>query len=219
MKKPLIILSVLILFGFQGCYYGSMTGARTLGENHMTVTGAVGLPAYLTADDRREAGESSIDDVPISPSLTFLSGATDRIDIGAFGRAYGLGPMIRVGLLDPGAPYAVSVNAGAGYIVPAKLLGTRFGAAAGYSFGGSLEIYAGWDGGYGPDVINIPENADGENDWDEVENTFHHAINAGVLYYLPPAGGEWVPEAAGFEFSVPLDLSRNLVMFGLAVTY
>ncbi len=49
----------------------------------MTVTGAVGLPAYLTADDRREAGESSIDDVPVSPSLTFLSGATDRIDIGA----------------------------------------------------------------------------------------------------------------------------------------
>lgn len=102
---------------------------------------------------------------------------------------------------------------------PPSCLGHALEPPPGTPSGGSLEIYAGWDGGYGPDVINIPENADGGNDWDEVENTFHHAMNAGILYFLPPAGGEWMPEAAGFEFSVPLDLSRNLVMFGLAVTY
>ncbi len=218
MKKPLTILSVLILFGFQGCYYGSMTGARTRGKSHDCYRrgGAAGI-----SHRRRQAGsrgEQYRRCACLSIAYLSLRGhGQDRYR--SFGRAYGLGPMIRVGLLDPGKPYAVSVNAGAGYIVPAKLLGTRFGAAAGYSFGGSLEIYAGWDGGYGPDVINIPENADGGNDWDEVENTFHHAMNAGILYFLPPAGGEWMPEAAGFEFSVPLDLSRNLVMFGLAVTY
>jgi len=202
-----------------GCYYGSITGARTLGENHMTITGSVGLPAYLSADDRREAGESSIDDVPISPSVTFLSGATERIDIGAFARAYGLGPMVRVGLLDPGAPYALSVNGGAGYIVPAKLLGTRFGASAGYLLGSALEVYGGWDGGFGPDVINIPEDADGHSDWDEVENTFYQSVVAGLLYSLPISGDTWMPEAIGFEFSLPLGLSRDLVMFGIGVTY
>lgn len=202
-----------------GCYYGSMIGARTLGENHMTVTGSVGLPAYLSADDRREAGESSIDDVPVSPAVTFLAGATERIDIGAFSRAYGLGPLVRVGLLEPSAPYALSVSAGAGYIIPAKLLGTRFGASGGYVFGENLEVYTGWEGGYGPDVINIPENEDGHRDWDEVENTFHHSISAGILYTLPASGQSWMPEAAGFEFSVPLDLSRNLVMFGIGVAY
>lgn len=203
----------------QGCYYGSMIGARTLGENHMTVTGAVGLPAYLSADDRREAGESRIDDVPVSPGVTFLSGATKNIDIGVYGRAYGLGPLVRVGFLAPEMPYAFSITAGASYIIPAKLLGTRFGAAAGYTFGGSLEIYAGWDGGYGPDVINIPEDANGDNDWDEVENTFHHSVNAGLQYSLPGNDRQWMPETLGFEFAVPMDLSRNLVMFGLGVTY
>jgi hypothetical protein len=196
-----------------------MIGSRTLGENHMTVTGAVGLPAYLSADDRREAGETSIDDVPVSPSVTFLSGATENIDIGVFGRAYGLGPLVRVGFLDPAAPYSFSVTAGASYIIPAKLLGTRFGAAAGYTFGSSLEIYAGWDGGYGPDVINIPEDSNGVNDWDEVENTFHHSVSAGLQYSMPGNGREWMPESVGFEFAVPMDLSRNLVMFGLGVTY
>jgi len=196
-----------------------MIGARTLGENHMTLTGSVGLPAYLSADDRREAGESSIDDVPVAPAVTFLSGATSRIDIGAFGRAYGIGPLVRVGITDPGAPYAVSVNGGASYIIPAKLMGTRFGMAAGYSFGQSLEVYTGWDGGYGPDVINIPEDSDGNSDWDEVENTFHHSVNAGLKYILPLSEKEWMPESIGFEFAVPLDLSRDLVIFGLGVTY
>jgi len=208
-----------MVFLIQGCYYGSMIGARSLGENHMIVAGAVGLPAYLSADDRREAGETSIDDVPVSPSVTFLSGATERIDIGVCARAYGLGPLVRVSLLETEAPYALSANAGASYIIPAKLLGTRFGIAAGYSFGSSLEIYTGWDGGYGPDVINIPEDSEGKNDWDGVENTFHHAINAGLLYFLPGNGRQWMPESVGFEFSVPMDLSRDLVMFGLGVSY
>ena len=214
--KISILFSILLTVG---CYYGSMTGARTLGQNHMTVTGSVGLPAYLSADDRREAGESSVDDVPVSPSVIFLSGATERIDIGAFARAYGLGPIVRVGLLDPSEPYAFSVNAGAGYIIPAKLLGTRFGASAGYLLGNALEVYGGWDGGYGPDVVNIPEDEDGHSDWDEVENTFHHSVIAGILYSLPGSGETWIPEAVVFEFAVPLDLSRNLVMFGLAVSY
>ena len=219
MKKTgkLFILSAALITAV--CYYGSMTGARTLGQNHMTITGSVALPAYLSADDRREAGESSIDDVPVSPSVTFLSGATESIDIGAFARAYGLGPMVRVGLLDPSAPYALSVNAGAGYIIPAKLLGTRFGVSAGYLLGNALEVYGGWDGGYGPDVVNIPEDEDGHSDWDEVENTFHRSVVAGILYSLPSSGETWIPEAVGFEFAVPLDLSRNLVMFGLAVSY
>lgn len=216
-RGKLFILSAVLFTA--GCYYGSMTGARTLGQNHMTITGSVGLPAYLSADDRREAGESSIDDVPVSPAVTFLSGATERIDIGAYSRAYGLGPMVRVGLLDPSAPYALSVNAGAGYIIPAKLLSTRFGAAAGYLLGDALEVYGGWDGGYGPDVVNIPEGEDGHSDWDEVKNTFHHSVNAGIRYSLPVSGETWIPEAVGFEFAVPLDLSRNLVMFGIGVTY
>jgi len=218
-RNTVVILGAFILIMVQGCYYGSMTGARTLGRNHMTVTGSVGLPAYLSADDRREAGESSIDDVPVSPAVTFLSGATERIDVGAYGRAWGIGPLVRVGLLDPVKPYAISVNAGAGYIIPAKLLGTRFGIAAGYSFGESLEAYGGWEGGYGPDVINIPEDSDGHDDWDEVENKFHHFFNAGLQYMLPPSEQDWMPESFGFEFSVPMDLTRDLVVFGLAVTY
>lgn len=218
MKRSLFAFLIVLLLS-SGCYYGSMLGARPLGENHMTITGSVGLPAYLTADDRREAGESSVDDVPVSPSLTFLSGATERIDIGARVRAWGIGPLVRVGLLNPGLPYSVSVNAEAGYVIPAKLLSTGFGLAAGYSFGESLEVYGGWDGGYGPDVINIPEDQDGDDDWDEVENKFHHALSAGLKYSLPRVEGQWMPESVGFEFAVPLDLSRDLVMFGLAVTY
>ncbi|MCD4708704.1 MAG: hypothetical protein K8S62_13300 [Candidatus Sabulitectum sp.] len=217
------IFKVVCLAAFltvvQGCYYGSMTGARTLGENHMTVTGAVALPAYFNADDRREAGEDDIDDVPVSPGLIFLSGASDRIDIGVSGRAWGIGPVVRVGILDPGDRGALSLIAGASYIIPARLLATQFGVSAGYLFGSSLEVYAGWDGGYGPDVINIPEDADGNNDWDEVENKLHQSINAGVMYGLPAGEEEWIPESIGFEFAVPMDLTRNLVMFGLAVTY
>ena len=217
------IFKVVCLAAFltvvQGCYYGSMTGARTLGENHMTVTGAVALPAYFNADDRREAGEDDIDDVPVSPGLIYLSGASDRIDIGVSGRAWGIGPVVRVGILDPGDRGALSLIAGASYIIPARLLATQFGVSAGYLFGSSLEVYAGWDGGYGPDVINIPEDADGNNDWDEVENKLHQSINAGVMYGLPAGEEEWIPESIGFEFAVPMDLTRNLVMFGLAVTY
>ncbi len=217
------IVKMLCLAAFlaagQGCYYGSMTGARTLGENHMTVTGAVALPAYFNADDRREAGENEIDDVPASPSVTFLSGASKRIDIGISGRAYGIGPLARVGVFNPEEKEALSLVAGASYIIPAKLLATQFGVSAGYLFGTSLEVYAGWDGGYGPDVINIPEDADGNNDWDEVENKFHHSINAGVMYGLAAGEEEWMPESIGFEFAIPMDLTRNLVMFGLAVSY
>ncbi|PIE52862.1 hypothetical protein CSA37_04260 [Candidatus Fermentibacteria bacterium] len=210
-----------LLLAVTGCYYGSMTGARTLGEKHMTVTASVGLPAYLSADDRREAGESSTDDVPVSPSVTFLSGVTDRIDIGAYARAWGIGPLIRVGLLSPDLPYSVSINAGAGYIVPAKLLSTRFGLTAGYSVGESLEIYGGCSGGYSPDVINIPEDGDGNRNWNEVENKYHYGFNAGVRYTLPPPEEDqlWIPEAVGFEFAIPMDLSRDIVLFGLAVTY
>ena len=207
------------LVAVQGCYYGSMIGARTLGENHMTVTGAVALPAYFNADDRREAGEEDIDDVPVSPSLTFLSGATERIDIGISGRAWGIGPLVRVGVFNQEEKGALSLIAGASYIIPAKLLATQFGVSAGYLFGSSLEVYAGWDGGYGPDIINIPENSEGNNDWDEVENKLHHSVCAGVVYGLPAGEEEWIPESIGFEFAVPMDLTRNLVMFGLAVSY
>jgi hypothetical protein len=219
MRMVKVVISTLFIAVAPGCYYGSMIGARPLGQNHMTVTGAVALPAYLTADDRREAGENNIDDVPVSPFITFLSGATDRIDIGVSARAYGVGPLIRVGVLNPLERGAISIIGGASYIIPAKLLGTQFGVAAGYLLGSALEVYAGWDGGYGPDVINIPEDQNGNSDWDGVENTFHHSINAGVMYGLPAGEAKWIPESAGFEFSVPMDLTRNLVMFGLAVTF
>ncbi len=219
MKTVLGVFSVVSAVLVSGCCYGSMTGARTLGTNHMTVTGSVGLPAYLSADDRREARDTGIDDVPVSPFATFLSGATDRIDIGAFFRAWSIGPMVRVGLTDPSAAYAVSLNAGAGYAIPAKLLGTRFGASAGYLLGESLEVYGGWDGGYGPDVINIPQDGDGHDDWDQVENTFYHSLNCGLLYTLPGSGEKWIPEAVGFEFALPPDLSRDLVLFSAGVTY
>ncbi|MCK5786125.1 MAG: hypothetical protein KAH54_06170 [Candidatus Sabulitectum sp.] len=213
-----VCLAGILALG-QGCYYGSMIGARTLGEDHMTITGAVSLPAYLNADDRREAGEDDLDNVPVSPSLTFLSGATDRIDIGVSGRAYGIGPMVRVGVFEPADKAALSLIAGANYIIPAKLLATQFGISAGYHFGSSLEVYTGWDGGYGPDVINIPEDTDGKNDWDEVENTFHYSVIAGVMYDLPTGEAEWIPESICFEFTLPMDLTRDLVMFGLAVAY
>lgn len=219
MEKIKVICLTLFLAVGQGCYYGSMIGARTLGENHMTVTGAVALPAYMNADDRREAGEDNVDDVPVSPSLVFLSGATNRIDVGISGRAWGLGPLVRVGLFNPEENAALSLIAGASYIIPAKLLATQFGVSAGYLLGSSLEVYAGWDAGYGPDVINIPEDSDGNNDWDEVENTFHHSINTGIMYGLPTEEAEWMPESIGFGFAIPMDLTRNLVMFGLAVTY
>lgn len=219
MKTCKVLCLTLLIVLVQGCYYGSMTGARTLGESHMTVTGAVALPAYLNADDSREAGEESIDDVPASPSVTFLSGATDRIDIGLFGRAYGIGPMVRVGVFSPENKQALSLNAGASYILPARLLATQFGASAGYLLGSSLEVYAGWDGGYGPDVVNIPDDSEGKADWDQVENVFHQSVIAGVIYGLPGGVAEWIPESIGFEFAVPSGLARNLVMFGLAVTY
>lgn len=219
MKRQAGLLSIVAALAFTGCYYGSMTGARTLGVNHMTVTGSVGLPAYLSADDRQEAGETNIDDVPVSPSLTFLSGATETIDIGAFVRAYGIGPLARVAVLEPSGPYALSVSAGASYVIPAKLLSTRFGFSGGYLPGDNLELYGGWEGGYGPDVVNIPEDENGDQDWDSVENTFHHFISAGVIYALPGGNRSWIPESVGFEFALPLELSRDLVMFGLAVTY
>jgi len=219
MKRFNVFCLTVLMVTVPGCYYGSMIGARTLGESHMTVTGAVALPAYLNADDRREAGEQSIDDVPVSPGVVFLSGATDRIDIGVFGRAYGVGPMVRVGVFRPDSRQALSFNAGASYILPAKLLATQFGASAGYLFGNSLEVYAGWDGGYGPDVVNIPDDNEGKADWGLVENKLHQSVIAGVMYGLPGGVAEWIPESIGFEFAVPLDLARNLVMFGLAVTY
>ncbi|MEA3265992.1 MAG: hypothetical protein U9P42_03495, partial [Candidatus Fermentibacteria bacterium] len=88
-----------------------------------------------------------------------------------------------------------------------------------YLLGSSLEVYTGWDAGYGPDLVNIPEDSEGNNDWDEAENKLHHSINAGVMYGLPGGEEEWIPESIGFEFAIPMDLTKNLVMFGLAVTY
>ncbi len=217
--KKCITLIVFAFLLFSSCYYGSMTGARTLGENHMTLTGGIALPTYLSADDRADAEETSVDDVPVSPSLTFMSGATSNIDVGISARAYGLGPVVRAGLLPSGNQAALSLLGGASYVVPAKLLATNFGISAGYILGNSLETYAGWYGGYGPDVVNLPENSDGEEDWDEVNNTFYHSASAGIIYELPARNAEWIPESLCFEFSAPLGLARNLVMFGLAVTY
>jgi hypothetical protein len=124
-----------------------------------------------------------------------------------------------VGVFNSDREEALSFNAGASYILPAKLVSTQFGVTAGYLFGSSLEAYAGWDGGYGPDVINIPDDSEGNADWSQVENSFHQSLLAGVQYNLPAGEQKWFPESVGFEFAVPLDLARNLVMFGLAITY
>lgn len=220
MKPTIVSACVVFMVLGAGCYYGSMQGARTLGENELSVSGGVGLPAYLSSADRREADASGEDDIPISPCLSFFTGAARGVDLGFAAYGYGLGPQVRVAILDPGIREALSVTAGANYVIPAKVIGGRASLAAGYLLGSDLEVYAAWDAGYGPDVINIPEDSSGEWDWSEMEDGFYHCIRTGAVYSLPGSPREiWIPCGLTFEFAIPLDLRWNMVLVGLGVTF
>lgn len=222
MTAKSVFPGVVLLLLFTGCYYGSLQSARTLGENEFSIAGGVGLPAYLSSDDRREADASGEDDLPISPSFSFFTGAARGIDLGIAAYGYGLGPQIRVALLNPGVREALSVSAGANYVIPAKVIGGRASLAAGYLLGNGLELYGAWDAGYGPDVINIPEDSSGNWDWSEMQDDFYHCVRAGAVYSLPRGTGPrqaWIPEGITFEFAVPLDLRWNMVLVGLGVSF
>ncbi len=211
-----IVLSLLCT----GCYYGSMQGARTLGENEMSISGGVGLPAYLSSDDRRNADASGEDDIPISPSFCFMTGAAKGIDLGLSAYGYGVGPQVRVALLGTETREAVSVTAGANYVIPAKVIGGRGSIAASYLLGTGLEVYGAWDAGYGPDVINIPEDQSGDWDWSEMEDGFYHCLRAGAAYSLAGTSREtWIPDKLTFEFAIPLDLRWSMVLVGIGVSY
>lgn len=212
---------IAFLFTGAGCYYGSLQGARTLGENQLSVSGGVGLPAYLSSNDRRAADASGEDDIPISPSLSFMTGAARGIDLGFAAYGYGIGPQVRIALLDPGVREALSITAGANYVIPAKVIGGRGSVAAGYLLGRDLEVYGAWDAGYGPDVINIPEDSAGNWDWSEMVDDFYHCARAGAVYALSNSSSRasWIPERLIFEFAVPLDLRWNMVLVGIGVAF
>lgn len=203
-----------------GCYYGSLMGARTLDENELSFSGGVGLPAYLSSDDRREADASGEDHIPVSPSLSVMTGAAEGIDLGLAAYGYGLGPQVRIALLNPGLREALSVTAGANYVIPAKVIGVRGAIAAGYQPGSSLEVYGAWEGGYGPDLINIPRDSAGSRDWTEISDGFYHCVRAGAVYSVSgPDSESWIPEKLTFEFAFPLDLRWNMILVGIGVSF
>lgn len=215
-------LSALVVpwLAMTGCYYGSLLGARTLSENEITVTGGVGLPAYLSSEDRRDADASGEDDIPVSPSATLLTGAARGIDLGIAAYGYGVGPLVRVALLNPSRPEALSLTAGANYVIPARVVGARGGLAAGYLLSDGLEVYGGWEGGWGPDVINIPQDSSGGKDWSGVQDGFFHGVRAGACLALAaPDSDPWIPGNLTFEFALPLGLRWNTVLVGLGVTF
>ncbi len=204
-----------------GCYYGTMQPAHTMGENHITATGSVMLPAFLEAEARAEAEASGTDYLEPYSSLTLASGATENVDIGISAYGYGLGPFLKYSPMESSAPSAVSALAGVGYVLPARVISVRGSLAAGRRLGQRLQLYGAWDLGYGPDLANVPEDEEGEEDWDSIENTTSQALRLGVAYELR-LGSErstYVPESVAFELTVPLDLSRDMVVVGLGVTY
>ena len=209
---------LLLLLLAAGCYYGAMQGAHTLGNDHMIFRGSMMFPAFFSSDERREAESSGEDDLGIYPSFTFATGATSRLDVGISAYGYGVGPLVKVGILDPSLPEAVSVLANASYVIPAKVIATRATLAAGRRFGPDFEAWAGYEFGYSPDFLNIPENSGGGHDWDEVESTFFHCLRLGFQYELRNMG-TWVPESFVIEFLVPLGLRWNMIVAGLGITY
>jgi len=212
------LLLVIPMLLCAGCYYGAMQGAHTLGNDHMIFRGSMMFPAFFSAEDRREADESGEDDMDISPSFTFATGATSRLDVGVSAYGYGVGPMVKVGILDPSSPEAVSVLAGASYVIPARVIATRASIAAGRRFGPDFEAWAGYEFGYSPDLLNIPEDSEGGLDWDAVDNTFFHGISLGLQYELG-IPDSWVPESVVIEFVIPLGLRWDMIAAGLGVTY
>jgi hypothetical protein len=214
----MIRTALLLTLLFTGCYYGAMQGAHTLGGDHMIFRGSMMFPGFFSTDDRREAEEAGEDNLDIYPAFTFATGATSRLDVGLSAYGYGVGPLVKVGILDPDLPEAVSVLANASYVIPAKVIGTRGSVAAGRRFGPDFEAWAAYECGYSPDLLNIPETSSGGHDWDQVENTFFQCVRVGCQYELRNLGS-YVPESIVIEFMVPLDLRWNMIVAGLGITY
>jgi len=224
MYRKVPAAALLCILAASSCYYGASQGAHTLGKNHITVTGGVVLPAYFSAESRREAEEDRVDFLEIYPAGDIAMGATDRIDIGLSSFGYGLGPSVKYNVMDPADPTAISALLNMNYVIPMQVMMPRLSLCAGHRFDRDLEIFAGTDLGYGPDLANIPESADGSHDWDSVDNTFFSCIRVGCKYELKPPGSPnedipYLPEALLFQFSIPLDISRSMILAGLAVTY
>jgi len=201
-----------------------MQGARTLGKGHISMTGGITLPAYFSTADKREAESTGVDYLDVYPVFSFAIGATERIDLAATSFGYGAGPSVKLALLDPESVDAVSVLLDMNYVFTAQVMMPRLSLCAGRLFGSDLEAFAGVDAGYGPDLANIPETEGGSYDWDHVENTFFSCVRAGCRYEVRPEGGpnedrKWLPEAVMFQFSIPLDLSRSMILAGLGVSY
>lgn len=220
----LLFSFLVLLMMLSSCYYGAMQGAHTLGKNHLTVTGGVTLPAYFSAESKKEAEDSRIDYLQVYPSISIATGATDRIDLGASSFGYGVGPFVKYNLMHPANPTAVSALLSMNYIIPMQVMLPRISLCAGHRFDRDLEIFIGCDAGYGPDLANIPETHDGGHDWDLVENSFFSCLRTGCSYELRGSGSTnanrtYIPESIMFQFSFPLDLARGMVLVGLAVTY
>ncbi len=223
MSKVIISIMFFALM-FSSCYYGAMQGAHTLGKDHITITGGVTLPAYFSAESKQEAEENRIDFLETYPTVDFSIGATERIDLGFSSFGYGIGPMVKYNLLNPEGPTALSGTLNMNYVIPMQVMLPRLSICAGHMFDRDLEVFAGSDVGYGPDLANIPESDDGSHDWDSVDNTFFACVRIGCKYELKPPGSPnqnmaYIPESILFQFSIPLDLSRSMILAGLAVTY
>lgn len=223
MLKMIFTITLFTLL-FSSCYYGVMQGAHTLGKNHITVTGGVTLPAYFSAESKREAEESRDDFLEVYPTADFAIGATDRIDLGVSSFGYGVGPMVKYNLFNPADPTALSAMLNMNYVIPMQVMLPRLSVCAGHMFDRDLEVFVGSDIGYGPDLSNIPESHDGSHDWDSVDNTCFSCIRIGCKYELKPPGSPnenrtYIPESILFQFSIPLDISRSMILAGLAVTY
>lgn len=216
-----LLLATLLV---SSCYYGVMQGSRTLGKGHISLTGAATLPAYFSTADKREAESTREDYLDAYPSFSFAIGATDRVDLAVTSFGYGIGPMVKYSLLDPARTSSVSAMLDMNYVFTTQVMMPRFSLCAGRLFEQDLEAFAGVDVGYGPDLANIPETEGGSFDWDQVENTLFSCVRAGCRYEVRPAGSpnadkDWLPESVMFQFSIPLDLSRGMILAGLGVSY
>jgi hypothetical protein len=217
---PLLFAALLL----SSCYYGVMQGARTLGKGHINLTGGVTIPAYFSTADKREAESTQDDFLDVYPSFSFAIGATDRVDLAVTAFGYGVGPSVKYSFLAPEAANAVSALLEMNFVVTAQVMMPRLSLCAGRLFGQDLEAFAGADVGYGPDLANIPETEGGSFDWDHVENTLFACVRAGCRYEVRPPGSpnaddKWLPEAVMFQFSIPLDLSRGMILAGIGVSY
>ncbi|MFO8183951.1 MAG: hypothetical protein R6U39_07225 [Candidatus Aegiribacteria sp.] len=223
MTRLLSAVAVLLMTS-SSCYYGAIQGAHTLGKNHVTVTGGATLPAYFSAESKREAEDTRVDYLQAYPSADFAVGATESIDLGFSSFGYGVGPMVKYNVMPPGDPTALSAMLNMNYVIPMQVMMPRVSFCAGHRFDRDLEIFTGADLGYGPDLANIPESQDGSHDWDMVDNTLFSCLRIGCRYELKPPGSAsasraYLPESILFQFSIPLDISRSMILAGLAVTY